>query len=49
MSPIAGTTRDVVESPLDIGGYPAVFGDTAGLRSSEDPIEREGITRARRW
>lgn len=49
VSPIAGTTRDVVESMLDIGGYPAVFCDTAGLRRSEDPIEREGILRAQRW
>ncbi|KAL3223682.1 hypothetical protein MRX96_027263 [Rhipicephalus microplus] len=49
VSPIAGTTRDVVESTLDIGGYPAVFSDTAGLRHSDDPIEREGILRAQRW
>ncbi|KAG0410247.1 hypothetical protein HPB47_012640 [Ixodes persulcatus] len=42
VSPIAGTTRDVVESPLDIGGYPAVFCDTAGLRTSEDPVETGG-------
>ncbi|KAM7286158.1 tRNA modification GTPase GTPBP3, mitochondrial [Ixodes scapularis] len=49
VSPIAGTTRDVVESPLDIGGYPAVFCDTAGLRTSEDPVETEGVLRARRW
>ncbi|CAN7939332.1 unnamed protein product [Ixodes hexagonus] len=49
VSPIAGTTRDVVESPLDIGGYPAVFCDTAGLRTSDDPVETEGVSRARRW
>lgn len=49
VSPIAGTTRDVVESTLDIGGYPAVFSDTAGLRHSDDLVEREGILRAQRW
>ncbi|XP_077515680.1 5-taurinomethyluridine-[tRNA] synthase subunit GTPB3, mitochondrial [Amblyomma americanum] len=49
VSPIAGTTRDVVESMLDIGGYPAVFSDTAGLRNSDDPVEQEGISRAQRW
>lgn len=49
VSPIAGTTRDVVESMLDIGGYPTVFSDTAGLRSSDDPVEQEGVLRAQRW
>ena len=42
----AGTTRDVIEAYLDIGGYPVIFSDTAGLRSSEDEIEAEGIKRA---
>ena len=46
VSPIAGTTRDVIESHLDIGGYPVVVSDTAGLRDSEDVIESEGIRRA---
>lgn len=32
VSPFAGTTRDVLEAPLDIGGYPVVLADTAGLR-----------------
>lgn len=44
----AGTTRDVLESFLDIGGYPVVLMDTAGLRQdTEDVIEREGIDRAK--
>ena len=46
VSPIAGTTRDVVESTLDIGGYPVLLSDTAGLRKSEDIIESEGVARA---
>ena len=43
----AGTTRDVVEVHLDLGGYPVVLADTAGLRDSEDAIEQEGVRRAR--
>jgi tRNA modification GTPase len=46
VSPQAGTTRDVVESTLDIGGYPVVLSDTAGLRSTTDPVEQEGVRRA---
>ncbi|KAJ2402907.1 mitochondrial splicing system protein [Coemansia sp. RSA 2559] len=47
VSPVAGTTRDVVETTLDIGGYPLVVRDTAGLRkASADAIESEGIRRA---
>jgi tRNA modification GTPase len=48
VSPIAGTTRDVVEVAIDLAGYPVVLADTAGLRHSADPIEREGLRRARR-
>lgn len=47
VSPYAGTTRDVLEISLDIGGYPIVLCDTAGLRQSVDPVENEGLRRAR--
>ncbi|XP_033820958.1 tRNA modification GTPase GTPBP3, mitochondrial [Periophthalmus magnuspinnatus] len=47
VSPIAGTTRDVVDTALDIGGFPVVLSDTAGLRDSADLVEREGVRRAR--
>ena len=43
----AGTTRDVIEVHLDLGGYPLVVADTAGLRDSDDEVEQEGIRRAR--
>jgi tRNA modification GTPase len=42
-----GTTRDVVEVPLDIAGLPVVLADTAGLRSGEGAVEQEGVRRAR--
>ena len=48
VSPIAGTTRDVLEAHLDLGGYPVTLIDTAGLRETGDPIEQEGVARARR-
>src|SRR3954468_2272493 len=48
VSPYAGTTRDVIEVNLDLDGYPVNLLDTAGIReSAEDPIEREGMRRAR--
>ncbi|XP_017268781.1 tRNA modification GTPase GTPBP3, mitochondrial isoform X3 [Kryptolebias marmoratus] len=47
VSPIAGTTRDVVETALDIGGFPVLLSDTAGLRDSSDLVEQEGVRRAR--
>lgn len=47
MSPVAGTTRDVVEVALNVGGYPLVLSDTAGLRDATDPVEQEGVSRAR--
>ncbi len=42
----AGTTRDVVEARLDLGGVPATLADTAGLREASDEIEAEGVRRA---
>ena len=47
VSETAGTTRDVIEVHLDVGGYPVTAADTAGMRDSIDAIEREGIRRAR--
>jgi len=47
VSDIAGTTRDVLEVPLDLGGYPAILVDTAGIREGGDIIEQEGVRRAR--
>ncbi len=46
VSPIAGTTRDVIETHINLGGYPVILMDTAGLRGTEDSIEQEGIARA---
>lgn len=48
VSEIAGTTRDILDIPLDIAGYKTIIGDTAGIRPMEDAdlIEREGIKRA---
>jgi len=47
VSETAGTTRDVIEVHLDLGGWPVVLADTAGLRTSPDAIEQEGVRRAR--
>ena len=47
VSPHAGTTRDPIEVDLDLGGYAVRLIDTAGLRASEDPVELEGIARAK--
>jgi tRNA modification GTPase len=47
VSTIAGTTRDVIDVHLDLDGYPVTIADTAGLRDSQDPIELEGVRRAR--
>jgi tRNA modification GTPase len=48
VSEIAGTTRDVIEESFAVGGVPVRVLDTAGLRASDDAIERIGIDRARR-
>jgi len=47
VSPYPGTTRDVIEVHLDLGGFPMILLDTAGIRDSSDPIEQEGVRRAR--
>lgn len=48
VSDTAGTTRDVIEVQLDIGGFPVIVADTAGLRETADAVESEGVKRALR-
>jgi tRNA modification GTPase len=48
VSPTPGTTRDTIEERANLGGYPFLLIDTAGLRETADPVEREGVARARR-
>ncbi len=47
VSPYPGTTRDVIEVHLDLAGYPVTLLDTAGIRDGGDPVEQEGVRRAR--
>ena len=47
VSPYAGTTRDVIEVHLDLDGLPVTLLDTAGIREAGDPVEMEGVRRAR--
>ena len=47
MTPIPGTTRDVLEVSVDLGGVPVLVSDTAGLREATDTVESIGIARAR--
>jgi tRNA modification GTPase len=44
-----GTTRDIIEVPLRLGGYKVLLADTAGLRDTADEIEAEGVRRAKAW
>jgi tRNA modification GTPase len=46
---IPGTTRDIIEVPLQLAGYKAIVADTAGLRDTPDEIEAEGVRRAAAW
>jgi tRNA modification GTPase len=46
VSPTPGTTRDVIEVHIDLGGYAVIVSDTAGLRPADEAIESEGIRRA---
>ena len=43
VSEIAGTTRDVIETHLNVDGYPVIISDTAGIRDSQDEIEKKGV------
>ncbi len=47
VSPHAGTTRDIIEVQLDLDGYAVTVIDTAGIRETDDPVEQEGVRRAR--
>lgn len=47
VSATAGTTRDIIELHLDLGGWPLVLADTAGIRPTDDPVEAEGVRRAK--
>lgn len=47
VSPLPGTTRDAIETRLDLGGVLVTLVDTAGLRETTDPVEAEGVARAR--
>ncbi len=47
VSPHAGTTRDAIEVQLDLEGFPVTVIDTAGIRETDDPVEQEGVRRAR--
>ncbi len=49
VSPTPGTTRDIIEVPMVLGGYKVIVADTAGLRSTTDEIEAEGVRRAEAW
>jgi tRNA modification GTPase len=49
VSATPGTTRDIIEVPMVLGGYKVIVADTAGLRVTTDEIEAEGVRRAEAW
>ena len=49
VTPTPGTTRDIIEVQLRLGGHKVIVADTAGLREAGDAIEAEGVRRARAW
>ena len=49
VSEIPGTTRDIVESQIQLAGVPVTLADTAGLRETDDFVEAEGVRRAESW
>ena len=49
VSATPGTTRDIIEVPMVLGGYKVILADTAGLRATDDEIEAEGVRRAEAW
>lgn len=49
VTPVPGTTRDAIDVPLDISGVSLILTDTAGLHSTEDPVERMGVERTRAY
>lgn len=49
VDPSAGTTRDIIEAPLVVEGFKVLLADMAGLRAAVEPVEAEGVRRARAW
>jgi tRNA modification GTPase len=49
VTPVAGATRDIIEAPVLVAGYAVILADMAGLRVTGDPVEAEGVRRARAW
>src|SRR5206468_11201721 len=49
VTPVAGTTRDVIEESINLAGLPIVLSDTAGIRETNDQIERMGVDLAREY
>jgi len=47
VTPVPGTTRDLVEEHINIKGLPVVVSDTAGIHTTDDPVEKEGIQKAK--